>query len=129
MKLKEVEKKLTLIEFIKYALNSNQKKEFELHITEDACKVIKKATNLNVCAYTFVIEEGSVRHIKNRHPEDLELLTRIPEILNTFSHVEKSITQDKQTRQNEVSLVFRKKYEDGTVQMVALDYLKIKSYL
>lgn len=111
---------MTLIEFIKYALNSNQKEELKLQITNEACQAIKKATALNVCDYAFIIEEGSIRHIRNRHPEDLELLPRIPEILNTFSHVEKSLTRNKQTGQNDISLVFRKKYDDGTIQMVSL---------
>ena len=39
-------------------------------------------------------------HVKNRHPEDLHLLYKVPVILNSFTHVEKSITQDKQTKQN-----------------------------
>ncbi|MGD9963865.1 MAG: hypothetical protein AB7S96_00745 [Candidatus Izemoplasmatales bacterium] len=51
-------------------------------------------------------------------------MEKIPELLNTFSHVEKSLTRNTQTGQNEVSLVFRKKYDDGTVKMVALRVIK-----
>ena len=111
---------MTLKQFIAYALNSNQKEEFELQITDEACQAIKKATALNIYTYTFIINEGSIRHIRNRHPEDLVLLPKIPEILNTFSHVEKSITRNTITGKNDISLVFRKNYDDGTIQMVSL---------
>ncbi|PHO09939.1 hypothetical protein CPG37_06250 [Malaciobacter canalis] len=111
--IKLVQKKeyivLTLKEFISIALNSNTRDIiYELEITEDACRAIKKHTNLNICKYKFIIEEEYIRHIRNGHEEDLELLPLIPIILNRFTSVEKSLTRNKQTGQNDVSLVFRK---------------------
>lgn len=118
---------MNLEEFIEYSLSSSESIEtFEIEITEEACQAIKKHTNLNVCKYKFIIEESYVRHIKNRHEEDLVLLPKLPEILNGFSHVEKSLTKNTQTGQNDISLVFRKHFEDGTVQMVALRMIKYK---
>jgi hypothetical protein len=79
---------LTLDKFINEALNSTTlEKTFELEVTEEACKAIKKHTNLNICKYRFIIKEEYVRHIKNRRG------------------------------QIEVSLVFRKRFEDGIVRM------------
>jgi len=82
---------------------------FTLSITDDACKAIKKHTALNVCRYKFIIEEKYVRHIRNNHEDDLHLLHMLPDILNNFSHVEKSLTRNTQTGQTDVNLVFRKK--------------------
>jgi len=101
-------------------------KIFELSITTEACKSIQKATKLNICSYQFIIEEEYVRHIKNYHEKDLHLLNQLPNILNHFTHVEKSLTRNTRTGSTDVSLVFRKKIDDDTVQMVALRILKNK---
>jgi hypothetical protein len=116
---------LTLEQFIEDALCSiSNDKTYTLNITKEACEAIKKHTNLNICKYKFIIEESYVRHVRNNHPEDLYLLYKVPIILNSFSHVEKSITPNKQTKQNEVSLVFKKTLEDGTIKMVALRIIR-----
>lgn len=116
---------MTLEQFIEDALCSiSNDKTYTVNITKEACEAIKKHTNLNICKYKFIIEESYVRHVRNNHPEDLYLLYKVPIILNSFSHVEKSITQDKQTKQNEVSLVFKKTLEDGTIKMVALRIMR-----
>ena len=118
---------MTLKEFIDYSLNSSVDKEiFTLDITDDACRAIKKHTQLNVCQYKFIIEEKYIRHVKNNHEDDLYLLPKLPDILNHFSHVEKSLTRNTQTGQNEVSLVFRKKIENDIIQMVSLRVIRGK---
>ncbi|WP_404318672.1 hypothetical protein [Malaciobacter canalis] len=117
---------MTLEEFISIALNSNTRDIiYELEITEDACRAIKKHTNLNICKYKFIIQEEYVRHIRNGHKEDLYLLPKLPDILNNFTHVEKSIIRNRRG-QIEVSLVFRKKFEDGVIRMVALRVIEDK---
>ncbi|MFW2525462.1 hypothetical protein ACN5O8_07015 [Aliarcobacter butzleri] len=117
---------MTLEEFIEIALNSTSlEKKHELEITEKACKAIKKHTNLDICKYKFIIQEEYIRHIRNGHKEDLFLLPKLPEILNNFSSVEKSIIKNRRG-QTEVSLVFRKKFEDGIVRMVALRIIEDK---
>ena len=73
----------------------------------------------------FIIQEEYIRHIKNGHKEDLFLLPKLPEILNNFSSVEKSIIKNRRG-QTEVSLLFRKKFEDGIVRMVALRIIEDK---
>ena len=118
---------MTLEEFIDYSLNSSVDNEiFILDITDDACKAIKKHTNLNICQYKFIIEEKYIRHVRNNHEYDLHLLPKLPDILNNFSHVEKSLTRNKQTGQNEVSLVFRKKIKEDIVQIVSLRVMRDK---
>lgn len=116
---------MTLEQFIEDALFSiSNDKAYTVNFTKEACEAIKKHTNLNICKYKFIIEESYVRHVRNNHPEDLYLLCKVPIILNSFSHVEKSITPNKQTKENEVSLVFKKTLEDGTIKMVALRIIR-----
>lgn len=118
---------MNLNEFIDFALTSNTTTEiFELKIKEEACKSIKKHTKLDICTYKFIIQEEYIRHVKNKHEEDLYYLSKIPEILNSFSSIEKSLTRNTQTGQTDVSLVFRKKFDDGVVRMVALRVIKFK---
>lgn len=118
---------MNLNEFIDFALTSNTTTEiFELKIKEEACKSIKKHTKLDICTYKFIIQEEYIRYVKNKHEEDLYYLSKIPEILNSFSSIEKSLTRNTQTGQTDVSLVFRKKFDDGVVRMVALRVIKSK---
>lgn len=118
---------MTLEEFIDFALKSNSTTEvFELKIKEEACKSIKKHTKLNICTYKFIIQEDYIRHVKNNHEEDLYYLSKIPEILNSFNSVEKSLTRNTQTGQTDVSLVFKKKFDDGIIRMVALRIIRTK---
>ena len=117
---------MTLEQFIEDALCSNTlEKTFELEISEEACQAIKKHTNLNICKYKFIIKEEYIRHIKNGHKEDLYLLPKLPDILNNFSHVEKSIIRNRRG-QTDVSLVFKKRFDDGTIRMVALRVIEKK---
>ena len=53
-------------------------------------------------------------------------LSEIPNILNNFDEVEKSIIKNNQTGQNEISFVFRKKLNNNKIQMVALRIFKHK---
>ena len=77
---------MTLEEFINFAITSNTATEiFYIKLEEEACKSIKKHTKLNICTYKFIIQEEYIRHIKNKHDEDLFYLTKIPEILNSHS--------------------------------------------
>jgi hypothetical protein len=113
--------------FINLALNSNiNNKSFTIEISDLAIKNIKNTTKLNITDYKFIIKEEYIRHIKNRHYDDMKYLTEIPNILNNFDEVEKSITRNTQTGQNEISIVFRKKLDNNKIQMVALRALKDK---
>jgi len=126
-KLHKKDNNLTLEEFIEYSLNSTERKSiYTINISSEACEAVKKHTKLNIYNYSFVIEEEYIRHIRNGHNEDLHLLEKIPEILNHFSSVEKSLTRNKQTGYTDVSLVFKKKFNDDIVRMVALRIMKNK---
>ena len=119
--------KKDLTDFINVALNSKSRdKILTIDIFDTTIKNIKDATKLNISKYKFIIQEEYIRHIKNRHIEDLPYLIEIPNILNNFDEVEKSITRNSQTGQNEVSLVFRKKLNDNKIQMVALRIMNNK---
>ncbi|WP_375725256.1 hypothetical protein LXN10_07605 [Arcobacter sp. KX21116] len=118
---------MTFEEFINLSLNNKTKTlTYNIAISKEACEAIRKHTKLNICNYSFIVEEEYIRHIRNRHKEDLHLLSKLPELLNDFSSVEKSLTRNKQTGKTDVSLVFRKKFDDDIVRMVALRIIKGK---
>jgi hypothetical protein len=111
----------TLEEFIEYSLSSKTLcHSFNFHINDNSINRIRNITNLNISKYKFTIKEEYVRHVFNRHPGDIKYLIQLPNIINTFDEVEKSIIRNNRTGQNEVSLVFRKKLDSNKVQTVAL---------
>ena len=113
--------------FINLALNSKSRdKIYTIDIFDTTVQNIKKHTKLNISNYKFIIQEEYIRHIRNRHIEDMAYLIEIPNILNNFDEVEKSIIRNNQTGQNEISLVFRKKLHNNKIQMVALRVFKNK---
>ncbi len=81
---------------------------------------IKEILYFYLTLYLGVISSHSVRHIKRGHPDDLDYICEIMEILQKFSRVEKSITKDHKTGASLVSLVFYKKYENNTIKLVKL---------
>ena len=116
-----------LADFINVALSSQSSdKFFTIEILQSTSQRIKEDTKLNIFNYSFVIQEQYIRHIRNRHIEDMKYLVEIPNILNNFDKVEKSIIRNNQTGKNEVSLVFRKKLNNNKIQMVALRILNNK---
>jgi hypothetical protein len=119
---------MSLYDFIEDALRSNtQSKKYEMEISESVCKIVLTKTSLNIIGYKFIIEEQYVRHIRNNHPDDLYLLSKLSEILNNADDIKKSLTRNAQTGKTDISLVFRKTFEDGAVQMVALRLFKDKT--
>lgn len=117
----------TLSTFISESLNSITNHNFEIEIDKTSITRIKKYTKLNVSEYKFIIEPSYIRHVQNRHEEDLPLLHKIPELINNFTSVEKSITRNRITGHNDVSLVFKKKYADETIRMVSLRLMRDKT--
>ena len=81
---------------------------------------IKEILYFDLTLYVGVISSHSIRHIKRGHPDDLNYICEIMEILQKFSRVEKSITKDPKTGASLVSLVFYKKYENNMVKLVKL---------
>jgi len=81
---------------------------------------IKKIIPLTLTNYVIIITEEYVRHVKNRHKEELEYICIIKEIVNNFDNVSKSIEPNRRTKKTEIFVVFEKKYEDGTIKLVKL---------
>ncbi len=70
--------------------------------------------------YTCVIKSNDVRHVKKRHPNDVDYICEIPEIIESFHKVKKSITKDFRTGSSLINLEFYKKYGDNTIKLVKL---------
>jgi len=88
---------------------------------------IKKHIPFTLTDYQIVITEEYVRHVKNRHKEDLNYICLITEIINSFDKVTKSIELNRRTKKTEIFVVFEKKYDNGTVKLVKLRNLMGKS--
>ena len=88
---------------------------------------IKKYVPLTLTNYEIIIDEEHIRHVRNRHQEDLEYICLISEIIISFDHVFKSIEPNRRTRKTEIFVVFEKKYDNGTVKLVKLRDMKDKS--
>ena len=119
--------------FIDRACSSSTNKELYLcTIDFHIAQVIKQSIPLTLTDYQVIISEEYVRHVKNRHKEDLKFICLIPEIINAFDSVSKSIEPNRRTRKTEVFIVFEKQYSDGTVKLVKLrdmqqKYLSLKT--
>jgi len=125
---------LLLEDFIHQSLNnSNYNEVFTIPLSDEVLQKISDLSGVNVKKYIFIIEAHSIRHIKNRHSEDLYLLDKIVDILQSFDRVQKSLTRNAQTGKTDISIVFEKRLGDGTVKMVALrivryKYLSLKTF-
>ena len=116
-----------LREFIDISVKSKSNhKFFEIEIPSDTCIKIEKILGINLNSYRFVIKEEYIRHVKNRHPNDMDLLLELPNIINNFSKVEKSIIKNTQTGKPEVNLVFYKIVNCDKIEMVAIRIFKKK---
>jgi hypothetical protein len=81
---------------------------------------VKEVLHLDLNGYRGVISSHSVRHVKRGHPNDVEYICEVLEIVQKFSVVKKSITRDHKTGASLVSLEFYKKYDNQTVKLVKL---------
>ena len=81
---------------------------------------VKEILYFDLTDYHGVISSHSIRHVKRGHPDDVEYICEIMEIIQKFSKVQKSITRDHKTGASLVSLEFYKKYENKTVKLVKL---------
>jgi hypothetical protein len=81
---------------------------------------VKEVLHLDLNGYVGVISSHGVRHAKRGHPDDVEYICEVLEIVQKFSMVKKSITRDHKTGASLVSLVFYKKYDNQTVKLIKL---------
>jgi len=81
---------------------------------------VKEILYFDLTNYQGVISSHSVRHVKRGHPNEVNYICEIMEILQKFSKVQKSITRDPKTGASLISLEFYKKYDNETVKLVKL---------
>jgi len=81
---------------------------------------VKAILYLDLTGYSGVISSHSIRHIKKGHPDDVEYICEVLDIIQKFSKVKKSIRRDPKTGVNLVHLEFYKKYNNQTVKLVKL---------
>ena len=85
-----------------------------------AIQRVKEILYFDLTNYQGVISSHSVRHVKRGHPNEVNYICEIMEILQKFSKVQKSITRDPKTGASLISLEFYKKYDNETVKLVKL---------
>lgn len=88
---------------------------------------IKKHIPLTLTNYEIIIDEEHIRHVKNRHQEDLEYICLITEIIDDFDRIFKSIEPNRRTKKTEIFIVFEKKYDNGVIKLVKLRNMKDKA--
>ncbi len=88
---------------------------------------IKKHVPLTLTNYEIIIDEEHIRHVKNRHQEDLGYICLITEIINDFDRIFKSIEPNRRTKKTEIFIVFEKKYDNGVIKLVKLRNMKDKA--
>ena len=81
---------------------------------------VKEVLYLDLTGYIGVISSHSVRHVNRGHPDDVEYICEVFEIIQKFSKVNKSLTRDHKTGASLVSLEFYRKYDNQTVKLVKL---------
>jgi len=114
--------------FVHSACQSRSNNELYIcSINIEIAQKIKKTIPFTLTNYQVIITEEYVRHVKNRHKEDLEYICLIAEIISSFDKVSKSIEPNRRTKKTEIFVVFEKKYDDGTVKLVKLRNLVGKS--
>jgi len=96
----------------------NEKIIFELPLI--TIERVKKKLPFNMIGYRCSISSHAVRHIKKGHPNDLEYICEVIDILENFSKVEKSLIRCNKTGGNLVNLEFYKKFDNNIIKLVKL---------
>jgi len=81
---------------------------------------VKEILYFDLTDYKGVISSHSVRHVKRGHPNEVEYICEIMEILQKFSNVKKSVIRDHKTGASLVNLEFYKKYDNQIIKLVKL---------
>jgi len=114
--------------FVTKACTSNTNEKLYLcTITLEVAQRIKNSIPFTLTGYEIIIDEEHVRHVKNRHKEDLDYICLISEIITSFDRVFKSIEPNRRTKKAEIFVVFEKKYTNNTVKLVKLRDMKDKA--
>ncbi len=113
--------KQLICKHIDNSLNDKQfKEELSFDIPVETVRRVKGILHLDMTGYKCIIRSNDVRHVKKRHPSDVAFICEIPEIIQHFHSVKKSITKDFKTGISLVNLEFYKKYDKKNVKLVKL---------
>lgn len=117
--MQELKEKICI--HVKTSINDKQyNEEVSFPIPEKTVKRVKAVLHMNMKDYICIIKSHDVRHVQKRHPSDINFICEIPDIIQKFHRVEKSLTKDKKTGSTLVNLEFYKKYENNIVKLVKL---------
>ena len=100
--------------------DKQSKEELSFDIPLETVRRVKGILHLDMSGYKCIIRANDVRHVQRGHPNDVEYICEIPEIIQHFNKVEKSITKDFKTGASLISLAFYKKYGTNSVKLVEL---------
>ena len=116
-----------LCSFVEKSISNKQyNEEIIFPLPEITIGRIKKKLPFNMLGYTCVISSHSIRHIKKGHPDDLDYICKIVDILENFNKVMKSLIRCKDTGATLTSLEFYKKFDNDVVKLVKLKMHKDK---
>ena len=119
--------KKLICEHIENSLTNKQfKEELSFDIPLETVRRVKGILHFDMAGYKCIIRSNDVRHVKRRHPDDVSFICEIPEIIQHFHSVKKSITKDFKTGSSLINLEFYKKYDKKSVKLVKLKIHKKK---
>ena len=107
--------------FVETSITNKQYNEeiiFELSLK--TIERVKKKLPFNMIGYKCSISSHAVRHIKKGHPNDLEYICEVIDILENFSKVKQSQIRCPKTGGNLINLEFYKKFDNDIVKLVKL---------
>ena len=114
--------------FVEEAITSRTNRVLHLsNIDFKTAQEIKRNIPFTLTNYKVIITEEYIRHVQNRHQEDLKYICLISEIISSFDKVSKSIEANRRTKKTEIFVVFEKKYDDGTVKLVKFRDMRQKT--
>ena len=119
--------KQKICEFVEKSISDKQYiEELIFAIPDKTTTRVLAILHLNMSDYKCVIRSHEVRHVHKGHPDDIQFICEIPEIIQKFDTVKKSIIRDRRTGKNLVNLEFYRRYNNNTVKLVKLKIHKDK---
>lgn len=74
----------------------------------------------NLDNYILSIHSNEIRHIKNNHPKDLNLLYNLYDIYHNFDKAQWNLIKNKATGKPIIAISFFKHYKDGIAKAVTI---------
>ena len=94
--------------------------ELSFPIPLETVRRVKGILHFDMNGYECIIKSHDVRHVKKRHPDNIDYICEIPEIIKNFHSVKKSITKNFKTGSSLINLEFYKKYDSNTIKLVKM---------